>query len=321
MGYQIWIVPEVESWLAELSRADPQLSTQVLEAVYALQVAGQSLGPPMVVPVDDWPARGDWDPTNGVDASYQRMLENLTRVRRGVADVATSRKRVRLQLDQLDREAAALGEDPAEDAAARRDAVLDQAASLSGQYDQLVDEEKRLTGWSMRLQRKLDVFRTRKEVMKASHTAAEGSARAEQAMELLDAQLDEALARAEDPPRPGAAPVGAAPDGAAPAASVGAAPAARDERALELYELRPGAPDRIAARLLFTLAGPEEAEASRAGELLLAAADVGDLDDPDNQDEIAVVLAAGSEEDWLRTWYQDTLLLCRSRYLRGENAG
>jgi phage shock protein A len=313
MGYQIWIVPEVESWLAELSRADPQLSTQVLEAVYALQVAGQSLGPPMVVPVDDWPARGGWDPTSGVDASYQRMLENLTRVRRGVADVATSRKRVRLQLDQLDREAAALGEDPAEDAAARRDAVLDQAASLSGQYDQLVDEEKRLTGWSMRLQRKLDVFRTRKEVMKASHAAAEGSARAEQAMELLDAQLDEALARAEDPTRPGAASVSAA--------SVGAAPAARDERALELYELRPGAPDRIAARLLFTLAGPEEAEASRAGELLLAAADVGDLDDPDNQDEIAVVLAAGSEEDWLRTWYQDTLLLCRSRYLRGENAG
>jgi phage shock protein A len=321
MGYQIWIVPEVESWLAELSRADPQLSTQVLEAVYALQVAGQSLGPPMVVPVDDWPARGDWDPTSGVDASYQRMLENLTRVRRGVADVATSRKRVRLQLDQLDREAAALGEDPAEDAAARRDAVLDQAASLSGQYDQLVDEEKRLTGWSMRLQRKLDVFRTRKEVMKASRAAAEGSARAEQAMELLDAQLDEALARAEDPTRPGAAPVSAASVGAAPAASVGAAPAARDERALELYELRPGAPDRIAARLLFTLAGPEEAEASRAGELLLAAADVGDLDDPDNQDEIAVVLAAGSEEDWLRTWYQDTLLLCRSRYLRGENAG
>ena len=321
MGYQIWIVPEVESWLAELNIADPQLSTQVLEAVYALQVAGQSLGPPMVVPVDDWPARGDWDPTNGVDASYQRMLENLTRVRRGVADVATSRKRVRLQLDQLDREAAALGEDPAEDAAARRDAVLEQAASLSGQYDQLVDEEKRLTGWSMRLQRKLDVFRTRKEVMKASHTAAEGSARAEQAMELLDAQLDEALARAEDPTRPDAAPVGAAPVGAAPGASVGGAPAARDERALELYELRPGAPDRIAARLLFTLAGPEEAEATRAGELLLAAADVGDLDDPDNQDEIAVVLAAGSAEDWLRTWYQDTLLLCRSRYLRGENAG
>lgn len=308
MGYQIWIVPEVESWLAELNGADPQLSTQVLEAVYALQVAGQSLGPPMVVPVDEWPARGDRDPANDLDASYQRMLENLTRVRRGVADVATSRKRVRLQLDQLDRQAAALAEDPAEDAAARRDAVLDQAASLSAQYDQLVDEENRLTGWNMRLQRKLDAFRTRKEVIKAGQVAAEGSARAEQAMELLDAQLDEALARAEDPDRPGAV-------------SVGAAPAARDERALELYELRPGAPDRIAARLLFTLAGPEEAEATKAGELLLAAADVGDLDDPDNHDEIAVVLAAGSEEDWLRTWYQDTLLLCRSRYLRGENAG
>src|ERR1700754_4174485 len=41
------------------------------------------------------------DPRETLDYSYQRQLEMLTKVRRGVADVATSRKRVELQMNQL----------------------------------------------------------------------------------------------------------------------------------------------------------------------------------------------------------------------------
>ena len=41
------------------------------------------------------------DPRETLDYSYQRQLELLTKVRRGVADVATSRKRVELQMNQL----------------------------------------------------------------------------------------------------------------------------------------------------------------------------------------------------------------------------
>ena len=41
------------------------------------------------------------DPRETLDYSYQRQLELLTKVRRGVADVATSRKRVELQINQL----------------------------------------------------------------------------------------------------------------------------------------------------------------------------------------------------------------------------
>ena len=41
------------------------------------------------------------DPRETLDYSYQRQLEMLTKVRRGVADVATSRKRVELQINQL----------------------------------------------------------------------------------------------------------------------------------------------------------------------------------------------------------------------------
>src|SRR6201990_2736200 len=41
------------------------------------------------------------DPRETLDYSYQRQVDMLTKVRRGVADVATSRKRVELQLNQL----------------------------------------------------------------------------------------------------------------------------------------------------------------------------------------------------------------------------
>jgi len=41
------------------------------------------------------------DPRETLDYSYQTQLELLQKVRRGVADVATSRKRVELQINQL----------------------------------------------------------------------------------------------------------------------------------------------------------------------------------------------------------------------------
>ncbi|MFD0855009.1 PspA/IM30 family protein, partial [Actinomadura adrarensis] len=44
------------------------------------------------------------DPRETLDYSYQRQLEMLQKVRRGVADVATSRKRLELQINQLEQQ-------------------------------------------------------------------------------------------------------------------------------------------------------------------------------------------------------------------------
>src|SRR6201986_4741049 len=44
------------------------------------------------------------DPRETLDYSYKQQVEMLTRVRRGVADVATSRKRVELQMNSLEKE-------------------------------------------------------------------------------------------------------------------------------------------------------------------------------------------------------------------------
>src|SRR5690242_21882329 len=50
------------------------------------------------------------DPRETLDYSYQKQLDLLAKVRRGVADVATSRKRVELQLNQLTQQSGKLQE-------------------------------------------------------------------------------------------------------------------------------------------------------------------------------------------------------------------
>jgi phage shock protein A len=42
------------------------------------------------------------DPREVLDYSYERQLETVQKVRRGLADVATSRKRIELQITQLE---------------------------------------------------------------------------------------------------------------------------------------------------------------------------------------------------------------------------
>src|ERR1700710_2071265 len=85
------------------------------------------------------------DPRETLDYSYQRQLEMLTQVRRGVADVATSRKRVELQMNSLQQQQnkldgqarSALGagrEDLAREALTRKSALQTQIGDLQTQY-------------------------------------------------------------------------------------------------------------------------------------------------------------------------------------------
>jgi phage shock protein A len=152
------------------------------------------------------------DPREMLDYSYQKQLELLQKVRRGVADVATSRKRLELQLRQLEQQAAkhedqgrkalSLGrEDLAREALTRRSGIMQQIADLQLQYQQLQSEEEKLTLASQRLQARVDAFRIRKETIKATYTASEaqaniGGAIAGISEEMADVGL--AMQRAED---------------------------------------------------------------------------------------------------------------------------
>jgi phage shock protein A len=152
------------------------------------------------------------DPRETLDYSYQRQLELLTKVRRGVADVATSRKRVELQMNQLQqqanklqdqaRKALSMGRDDlAREALTRKSSAQSQLDELQTQYAQLQAEEEKLTVASQRLQAKVDAFRTRKETIKATYTAAEAQTRINEAFSGISEEMGDvglAIQRAED---------------------------------------------------------------------------------------------------------------------------
>ena len=152
------------------------------------------------------------DPRETLDFSYERQLELLQKMRRGVADVATSRKRIELQAQQLQatstklegqaRQALAQGrEDLAREALTRRAAIGSQLTDLQGQHDQLKAEEAKLVDASQRLQAKVESFRTRKETIKATYTAAEAQTRIGEALSGISEEMGDvgvAMQRAED---------------------------------------------------------------------------------------------------------------------------
>ena len=152
------------------------------------------------------------DPRETLDYSYKRQLELLTKVRRGVADVATSRKRVELQAAQLQQQsdklteqaqkALSMGrEDLAREALTRKSALTGQMSDLKAQQAQLQGEEEKLTLASQRLQAKVESFRTRKETIKATYTAAEAQTRINEAMSGIGEEMGDvglAIQRAED---------------------------------------------------------------------------------------------------------------------------
>ncbi len=152
------------------------------------------------------------DPRETLDYSYQRQMEMLTKVRRGVADVATSRKRVELQINQLNTQSTklteqaqkALGmgrEDLAREALTRKSALTQQLNDLQAQHAQLQGEEEKLTLASQRLSAKVESFRTRKETIKATYTAAEAQTRINEAFSGISEEMGDvgmAIQRAED---------------------------------------------------------------------------------------------------------------------------
>jgi phage shock protein A len=152
------------------------------------------------------------DPRETLDYSYQRQVEMLSKVRRGVADVATSRKRIELQINQLEQQSAKLHqqaekaitmsrEDLAREALTRKSGLTSQIGDLKVQHAQLQGEEEKLTLAQQRLQTKVEAFRTRKETIKATYTAAEAQTRINEAVSGIGEEMGDiglAIQRAED---------------------------------------------------------------------------------------------------------------------------
>jgi len=123
-------------------------------------------------------------PDEMLDLSYEQMLDQITQVRRGLVEIAASRKRIELQEQQFqhtvdhlqDQAKAALAqgrEDLAREALSRKAAAQAQIDAMEPQHEQLVEEEEKLGNTLDALQKRVNNFRTQKEVLKAQYTAAQ----------------------------------------------------------------------------------------------------------------------------------------------------
>jgi phage shock protein A len=124
------------------------------------------------------------DPGETLDYSYSKQLELLQNVKKGIAEVVTSKKRLQMQQDKLQqqvvkldtqaRQALAAGrEDLARMALERKALAQGELQSLDSQIAELEAQQEKLTGSEQKLRTKVEAFRTRKEVVKAQYSAAE----------------------------------------------------------------------------------------------------------------------------------------------------
>jgi phage shock protein A len=128
------------------------------------------------------------DPRQALDYSYVKQRELVNRLRRDMAEVVTSKKRLEMQkarlwdnirtLDEQARRALdSEREDLAKLALQRKNANLVQMQGLDRQIAEMQLEQEKLEQTERRLSAKVEEFKSRKEVIKAQYSSAEAQVR------------------------------------------------------------------------------------------------------------------------------------------------
>jgi phage shock protein A len=152
------------------------------------------------------------DPGETLDYGYQKQVEMLQNVKKGIADVVTAKKRLQMQsgkleqqvvkLDTQARQALAQGNEPlARTALERKTLAQTELQTLDVQVKELEGQQEQLTANEQKLRQKIEQFRTKKEVIKAQYSAAEAQVRIGEAASGVGeemADLGLAMQRAED---------------------------------------------------------------------------------------------------------------------------
>jgi phage shock protein A len=292
---------ELSDWLSELGESAPATAAEVGAALVAvLQVADLAalaiIGAPAVPQLPD--------PREAVDRTYQQLLEDLQRVRRSVADVASTRHRAGLRLGLVrDSDVAATDIAEAELADARR-------------------REEQLTERSQQLQDRVDAYRSARESAKALYTATEAQLRVTEALQADAGNDDAELAKLRDELRASAGRLlklagqtASSQDGAEPAPGLlelRADPLGSDIRVLVAVE------PADTVTVLAVLDGPEAVSAHGADALKLASDLLTEIRDdgwPADLDELRL---AGPDE-FLGTFFpaDDGSIAARAAVLAG----
>ncbi len=152
------------------------------------------------------------DPRETLDYSYEKQLEMLQNVKRGVVEMVTAKRRIQQQatkvresIERLDRQARqaldADREDLARLALQRKQNAMIELQGLDEQIEGMEQEQQKLTIAEQRLQAKVDAFRNKKEVIKAQYSAAQAQVRIGSALGGISEEMGDlslAIQRAEN---------------------------------------------------------------------------------------------------------------------------
>jgi phage shock protein A len=152
------------------------------------------------------------NPSETLDYSYEEQLRQLQNVKRGIADVATAKKRLELQYTSMQQQADKLDdqakqaikanrEDLAREALTRKAAIQGQLQGIMDQGQQLESQQQKLIDGEKQLSAKVESFRSQKEVIKAQYSAAEAQVRIGEAATGISSQMSDvglAVERAKD---------------------------------------------------------------------------------------------------------------------------
>ncbi|MCI0880431.1 MAG: PspA/IM30 family protein [Chloroflexi bacterium] len=152
------------------------------------------------------------DPRETLDYSYEKQLEMLRGVKRGVVEMVAAKRRIQQQASTVQGNISRLGsqagqaleagrEDLARMALQRKQAATIELQGLDEQIAGMEMEQEKLTAAEQRLQAKVSAFRTKKEVIKAQYTAAQAQVRIGSALSGISEEMGDislAVERAEN---------------------------------------------------------------------------------------------------------------------------
>ncbi len=155
---------------------------------------------------------GAEDPREVLDYAFSQQQRLLRKVKQGLIEVATSKRRLERQLEKLntrvpqmerqaERAIKAGRDDLARIAVQRKQTALAEITRIEQQHSEIAEEERRLTQAQQQLAARVEEFRTRRDVISATYTAAEAQVKVGQDLSGVSdevAELSMAVGRAEE---------------------------------------------------------------------------------------------------------------------------
>ncbi len=152
------------------------------------------------------------DPRETLDYAYDKQMEMLRNVKRGVVEMVTAKRRLALQADKARQNVSKLEEqargamnagreDLARLALQRKQTALIELEGLDQQVANLELEQEKLTHAEQRLSAKVQAFRSKKEIIKAQYSAAQAQVRIGSALGGISEEMGDvslAIERAEN---------------------------------------------------------------------------------------------------------------------------